>query len=390
MTVLFEEVLGVTRESADEHRLIAHINRSQHWMRLTNGSEIWWRGARDSGGRKAGGALSRQFGFICFDEIVELSEESFLFWIGRLRHPVGPNRWAAATNPDPNWCKQRFHPDSKDRMTGVHFFQTSTREKYYLHPDYERRLRENYPEGWVKRFLDGSWDVFEGQIFTEFDRRVHVWSFDVPEPGIWREFSVLDLGFTNPTAWYLYGLDYDDRMYVWGEHYRSGWRPAQHAEVILPVVRARGIRLNLADPSAWGKESTGNTPASEYGQAGLHLTKANNDVMGSILAIKRMLKEGVERGAPGLNIHPSCVEMIREIPGFRWKKLTPTMQNMKNNPEDPVKKDDHSVDNLRYAANYARSGGKKRPKERSVEDLARENREKLVRESMGQNTKGDW
>ena len=375
LKVLMEDVLGVTLETVRDHPLVARANLAKHWLRLINGSEIHWLGCGESGGRTAGGARSRMFGALYFDEITEISEEHHREWVARLRHPLGPNRWAAATNPEPNWCKDRFHPGSRNRAPDVAFFQTSTRDNIHLPPEYEARLRATYPEIWVRRFLDGSWEVFEGQVFTEFDPQVHVGLFDVPPPGIWREFSVMDVGFRNPTAWYLFGIDYDGKMYVWGEHYQAEWRPSQHAEVIVPVVKARGVKLNLADPSAWRREATsgGNSIAGEYGKCGLHLSQANNDVRGGIQAMKRRLADRM------VMFHPSCEELLRELPAYRWKSLTPGREAYAPEEEEPVKRGDHAMDCWRYAENYARAGGLGRPELSGPDDLLRLHRDSLAR-----------
>ena len=80
-------------------------------------------------------------------------------------------------------------------------------------------------------------------------------------------------------------------------------------------------------------------------------------------------------------LHPSCEKMLEEIAAYRWAKLSPTMADLKNKLEVPVKKDDHAVDCWRYAENFARSGGFVKKKVVRVEDLMELDMEKLAKAS---------
>jgi len=370
--VFFEDVLGVKIDQAGQHRLIDRWDRTAQHLRWWNGSEVWWAHCSSSGERVSGGARSKVFGKIYFDEITEIGESSFQEWTARLRQPGMPNNWAAATNPEPNWVKQRFHPSSKERMGGVAFFQTRTAENVYLPPDYEKRLRASYPETWVRRFLDGSWDVFEGQIFTDFDDRRHVRAFDPPEPGIWWEFGCLDWGRRNPTAVELIGVDYDGVAHVWGEHYQEGWHPSQHADVLLPRLRARRISLVVSDPATLQVQATGRSVADEFAGVGMPLTAGNNNVAGGIELMQRYFREGL------IVVHPMCEALCQQLPAYRWRDLAPGRESYANQPEEVLKKDDHAVDAVRYGLMYAATSPQ-RPALVDPRDIAKMRREQLAK-----------
>ena len=174
----------------------------------------------------------------------------------------------------------------------------------------------------------------------------------------------MDWGYRNPCAWYLCGIDYDGRLFIHGEHYRAEWKPKDHVTIMKPRIEEREIRLNLADPAAWQVERDGISPADEFLRLGVPLDKAENERVGSIMAVKRMFE------ADTIAIHPSCVELLRETPAYRWQKLTPTRAEYLNLPEDAVKKDDHAIDAaLRYPANYALAGGYVEVKGKTPEEL---------------------
>ena len=219
---------------------------------------------------------------------------------------------------------------------------------------------------------------------TEFDESKHVRAFDVPAPGVWRELAAKDWGYVNPCSVHFYGVDYDDRVFVWGEHYRSEWRPSQHAEILKPRLEARKIKTVLAGPDAWGREKDGTTVAGEFMGAGIILVQANNEVAGGIQFNKRLLADNK------VTIHPECVNLIREIKEYRWAPQTASQAEKSDAREEPVKKDDHAVDDFRYAGNFIRFGGLKRPEIVKPEDMADRRIKELQEAVISERERGTW
>lgn len=57
-------------------------------------------------------------------------------------------------------------------------------------PEYVETL-ENLSENQRSAFLDGDWDTFDGQYFSEFSRDIHVIEpFEIPEH--WRRYTATD------------------------------------------------------------------------------------------------------------------------------------------------------------------------------------------------------
>jgi len=351
-------------------------------LKVTTGgteSTILWRDTKD-----VVSLMSANLGWVGLDEAVETSEEFYLTIqgaLGRCRLPDGrqsPGKLFWGSNPGPGWPRTKFPVGTVPRVRRATvatadgtpititrgFIPALPRDNPYLSPDFEARLREVYPDAWVRRFIEGSWDVFEGQIYTEFDESRHVEAFDVPRVGVWRELAAMDWGYVNPCSVHFYGVDGEDHVWVWGEHYRSEWRPSQHAEVLKPRLAARGMKCVLAGPDAWGREKDGTTVASEFAGAGVVLVRANNEVAGGIQFNKRMLADN------RVTIHPECVNLIREIKAYRWVPQTASETDKGDPLEQPVKRDDHAVDDWRYAANEIRYGGWKRPDEKAVDAKA--------------------
>jgi hypothetical protein len=74
------------------------------------------------------------------------------------------------TNPEPGWVKERF---VDQKLPGCEFIPALPRDNPHLPPGWEGELRASYDQEWVDKYLDGSWEVTEGMVFTELDARVH-------------------------------------------------------------------------------------------------------------------------------------------------------------------------------------------------------------------------
>lgn len=111
----------------------ALMDRFQSWM--ANYEEVRWNGSTytatfPSGARIAFGYLNNQndylrykgaeFQFCGMDEVTEIRESDYRYLFSRLRRPASgplaqvPLRMRAATNPAPNWVRQRFIVEGKD------------------------------------------------------------------------------------------------------------------------------------------------------------------------------------------------------------------------------------------------------------------------------------
>jgi hypothetical protein len=75
-----------------------------------------------------------------------------------------------------------FNPNGHDwiwkycvnlKMPDHELIHAKTTDNPNLPADYIEQLM-NYPEAWRRRFMDGSFDVFTGQIWPEFDPDVHL------------------------------------------------------------------------------------------------------------------------------------------------------------------------------------------------------------------------
>lgn len=156
------------------------------------------------------------------DQAEETSEDAFNFLIGRLRRPVEKREGFITANMNGHdWLWRRFYkkigtdgkplPNKED----FHLVTASTLEnKENLPEDYLKSLLSQ-PKEYIKRFVEGSFDVSAGQIYDEFNHEIHTiepWSI----PTAWPRFRAIDHGQNNPTACIWGAIDFDGNIFCVG------------------------------------------------------------------------------------------------------------------------------------------------------------------------------
>ena len=231
-------------------------------------------------------------------------------------------------------------------------------------------MKQSLSEQELKSRQFGEFLDVGGRVYPEFDENVNVIEpFQIPYE--WQDKLSIDPGLKNPLSCHWYAVDYDGNVYVVAEHYESGRDIGYHSEVIH----------RISDEMHWHRNSNGmiealidsaanqTTLASIRSVADLFYdynilvnTNVNKDVFSGIQRVKSYLKNSL--GESKLFIFNTCKNMIREMKAYRW-----------GNGDNPVKVDDHSLDELRY---YIMSRPEnKRPKEEL--SLIQKEKERLIR-----------
>jgi hypothetical protein len=181
---------------------------------------------------------SAQFDVILFDEGTQFTRDQYRYMATRNRATV-PGIvpfMAIATNPGNighNWFKKEFVACGE--LEKVHrvevepgkfedhiFIPAKLSDNQVLEkrdPGYRRNL-ENQPVHIRKMLLEGDWDAFEGQVFSEFSRQIHVVTpFVIPQ--WWKRWIGHDPGYANPFAWHWFAVSPDGIVYIYREYTRE-------------------------------------------------------------------------------------------------------------------------------------------------------------------------
>ena len=304
---------------------------------------------------------SLEVGWFAIDEASETPLDNFNMLKSRLRwrlpdKSVPPYFGLLASNPEAGWVKDTFVTRAQmgESLPNHSFTQALPSDNPHLPPGYVEDLRSSNPAHWVKRYLEGSWDALEGQIWSEYDTDIHVINdFKIPEN--WTKFRAIDHGRVNPTCCLWFAVDGDGNLYTYREYYKTGI-VSNHCETINKFSKGEEYTSTYLDPSCWGRTMEKNgrlwSIKNEYSEYHIYCTKANNEVLAGLNRVSEYLltdRDRIhpiteEKGSPRIFIFKSCVNLQREIPNYVWHKGTSDLIDK----ERPVKKNDHGCDALRY------------------------------------------
>lgn len=330
--------------------IIKKFNKTEGRLELINGSVIhFW--PLDEPAK----LQNLNLGWYLIDQAEEVTEDMFLMLEGRLRQLQGPRCGLLLANPaGHDWIWKRFvwleYPGHK-------YVHAKTRDNPNLPADYIATLMK-MPEAWRKRFMDGSFDVFEGQIYPEFDPDVHTINPFIIEDW-WEITEGIDHGRRNPTAVLWAAFDDQGNCFIVDEHYEAGQLVGHHAEQILFKRQTWGEpEATIIDASAAQQDpNTGRSVIDEYFDRGIVTQPSDRHVPARLNRIAEWMRldpdhphpltgETRPEGWPRLYIFKSCANLIEHIQQYKWKPKPPTREE--DAKDEPLKKDDHDVDALGY------------------------------------------
>lgn len=292
-------------------------------------------------------------------------------------------------NPAPGWVFDKYKKNPK----GIyHLIEAPTEANVKnLPPQYLADFRARHTDEWIAKYLMGNWDTFEGQIYKEYAKGIHVvseihvreyfraeyvkrykkepdegWNY-IPEH--WPRHLGWDHGQRHPTAVEFVGIDEEGNCLVYNEYYKSDPVIRRHAENVLALCEGdnvprpdngKGVIVWMSPDVKGDYDPEGHDFLQLYQDFGIHGMPANNRVLAGIQKIQLLLhpdpkhqyprwhpKAG-QLGAPRLYfIGERCPGLLHELPLYHWE-TEPEGEEMKEK-ERPHKYLDDGLDSLRYA-----------------------------------------
>ncbi len=310
---------------------------------------------------------SAEFACVAVDELTKNPIETFDILRGSLRWPgIERTQFWGATNPGGRghlWVKalwvDREYRGEFERLAPLagefHFIPSLPADNPYLSDTYWEELN-TLPEGLRKAWVEGNWEVFEGQAFGEWRRDAHVtahrpelgpdrWRFRWTATGDWGGTApgVMYVIATGPERsvvrheWKFSGLDPYRAGFEWGKQIQRFPRP-EWVAFDTPPVSDNGPTIlerfqhGLVDACPKGKAPSLIT--IPRGKGTRYTKKAR---LHEALAVRAAAKGNVPAWfLPELQFHESCSYAIRTIPALPLKA---------NDPEDvDTDADDHAYD----------------------------------------------
>lgn len=295
------------------------------------------------------------------DESSQVSEAAFMLLQGRLRGP-GIRKGFLTTNPNGHdwqysWFLKQDMFNNEEVKHSFKLIQASSTENIHLPEGYVEGMVATWSKERIMREINGSFDAFEGMVYHEFRRDVHVVQpFVVPKE--WTKVIGIDHGFRNPSAWIWGAVDYDGNVFIYREFYQREWlieeiiKGKGNEPGVLRLMRGEKIDQARIDPSV--RAVRGQTGQSDWDIYAEHLPKdfpllpANNEKTAGIDKVKTYLKVSPKTGKPRVYIFNTCVNLIDEFSKYRYKELNTNQKGKQAEKEEPMKVDDHALDAFRY------------------------------------------
>lgn len=355
--LLANHIQEMWKEFPDLHQ---YFNKSEKSIMFPNGSILDFRYLKSTD--DVYNYQGVQYEDIALDECTQHSEEAFtiLRSSNRTTNPNISCRFLLTGNPGGighGWVKRLFIDrqfKENEREEDYAFVQAFVYDNDILmenDPDYIRRL-EGLPEEKRKAYLEGDWDVFEGQFFSEFRKEKHVIKprYLLSEaPETFSYYLTWDEGTLKPRSVVLLARDNDGKVEAIWEYYRTQETASEAARNIRVELTRQGIWSLIKRQAKMVYDPAMNIRGNE-GKSTIEIVQnilqldnppiaGNNDRITGAARFKEFMAWS-ELSAPLFQIWDTCTNGIRTLP---------TLIYIENGKEDiDTDGEDHWYDCVRY------------------------------------------
>lgn len=275
------------------------------------------------------------FDFVVLDEVAQM-KNFWIMWQQVIRPtltdrkgeglfistPKGYNHFYELFSKDP--AQQPVEGiDQDEDFKSFHF--SSYDNPHLPVEELDKAKKELTEDGFAQEYM-ADFRKMEGLVYKEFSREKHVYTEKIFHTV--DNLVPVDFGFTNPCAILKIQKDTDNNFFVTREWYETGKTTPE----IIEIARTFGGNKYYPDPAEPDR-------IEEMKRAGLNIREVSKDIEAGLNAVRELFKNN------RLFIHSSCTHLIDELESYRY----PDKKGNRNEPEIPIKEDDHACDALRYA-----------------------------------------
>lgn len=296
------------------------------------GNMIIFRGMKDDKEREKIKSINFDRGKLCFiwiEEATELLEADIDILDDRLRGQLRKGLYYQMTftfNPvsATHWIKRKYFDVEDDDVFTHH---STYLENRFIDEAYHKRMmrrKEQDPEGFAVYGL-GHWGELGGLILTNY--QVH--DFDINFERFDSMVHGQDFGYNHANAILTIGFK-DGELYICNEIYVN----EMDTNEIIGLADRQKLNKKL-----WMYSDSAEPDRIKMWQKAGYRAVAVSKTQGSVKAQIDILKK------MKIHIHPSCVNTIKEIQQWKWKKDSRTNLYI----DEPVESFDDAMAALRYA-----------------------------------------
>jgi PBSX family phage terminase large subunit len=256
------------------------------------------------------------------------------------RCSVAGSRFWFNCNPEypEHWFYREWIQNVKDKNAlYLHF---TMEDNPSLTKDVKQRYESLYSGVFYERFVKGKWVAVYGAVYP-FMENSEMYC-DVPK-GDFQKFVIsCDYGTVNPASFGLWGL-MNGIWYRIDEYYfnsrTEGYQKTdeEHYKALCELAGDRKISQVVVDPSAASFIQV----IKRHNRFGV--VPAQNNVVNGIRRVSQVLKDG------SVKICKNCRDIRKEFSLYRWDSGKAADQ--------PIKENDHAMDDLRYFVTTVIDGG---------------------------------
>lgn len=305
-----------------------------------------------------------EYDFIIVEELNQLDEDRYVKLRGSLRSSKDGWRPRMYTSFNPGgrghqFVKQRYiMPFREKRQDKTRFIGSTYKSNPYINKEYKEYL-EDLKGDLGKAWREGEWDLFAGQIFSEFRYGKHVIKPLNPKASL-SHFLWMDWGYTAPFACYASALikmkspdgEVFHRVVTYQEWYDTQKNPDEWAELIYKTARNRSFIKAIVDPAMLNTQTDGSVSIGDLmmrkwkdlnGSNWVKMERGNNKRASQVPTLKNWLSMAPD-GLPYWVITENCVNLIRTLPELVYDEH--------KKEEIETTQEDHAADSVSYGLKY--------------------------------------
>lgn len=184
-----------------------------------------------------------------------------------------------------------------------------------------------------KAWRFGDWDVFIGQVFTEFRQSRHV----IPNVPVdyrdLRKIVSFDWGYNDPACALWFAVENEPgangkvkRVYMYREIYTNGKTPKQWAQAVKAYYDIEPFDVMILPHDCFAHKESENTIASIFEEEGIPIARGASGTRAAVVsrtAIMHHFLQTMVEGRPLLQVTRACTNFIRTIPDLPYDENDP-------------------------------------------------------------------
>jgi hypothetical protein len=269
------------------------------------------------------------------------------------------------------------NPGNKFHVLMLHYTSDPEKDPDRDGKEWYEKEREGTPKAvWNKEyeidFTTKAGQLVYGPEFCDFDSRIHtINSFELDDVEL---FMALDFGQRNPNCALIGAITRDNKVYIIDEYYNPAIPSVASREMfekfgyLMPGYRDdltirqkktladNTFQVKVIDPSTGAKNRTKIIEGEEipysviedFSDNGWEFEKAVNDWDAGVTRVREYMAVDNAGNTHLYIFEDKCPRLVWELRHYRYQENTEKTDRQKNEPEKPIKKNDHGMDALRY------------------------------------------